>query len=172
MPQSETDPRGSERAFERGSYDSVATFAKQWNAGQTEWVKSASKRTEMAQVERARFEDNSGAIVSEERVSLQHPLSKNNPRLGGDSLQICRSRQQTLRLTRFYPVLHFALGPTDSTLGLSHLQGKRACLHKQIDAATRNPAAAEDFGDLQQTIACALIWLGVHLLRPAIDVGS
>ena len=96
MPQSETDPRGSERAFERGSYDSVATFAKQWNAGQTEWVKSASKRTEMAQVERARFEDNSGAIVSEERVSLQDPLSKKNPRLSGDSLQICRPRQQTL----------------------------------------------------------------------------
>jgi hypothetical protein len=28
-----------------GSYDRVAAFAKQWKAGQTEWVISASKRT-------------------------------------------------------------------------------------------------------------------------------
>jgi hypothetical protein len=28
-----------------GSYDRVAAFARQWKAGQTEWVNSASKRT-------------------------------------------------------------------------------------------------------------------------------
>ena len=28
-----------------GSYDRVASFARQWKAGQTEWVNSASKRT-------------------------------------------------------------------------------------------------------------------------------
>jgi hypothetical protein len=28
-----------------GSYDRVAVFARQWKAGQTEWVYSASKRT-------------------------------------------------------------------------------------------------------------------------------
>ena len=29
-----------------GSYDRVAAFARQWKAGQTEWVNSASKRTD------------------------------------------------------------------------------------------------------------------------------
>jgi hypothetical protein len=28
-----------------GSYDRVAAFARQWKAGQTEWVNSSSKRT-------------------------------------------------------------------------------------------------------------------------------
>jgi hypothetical protein len=28
-----------------GSYDRLAAFARQWKAGQTEWVNSASKRT-------------------------------------------------------------------------------------------------------------------------------
>ncbi|MRW94356.1 hypothetical protein GJ699_30725, partial [Duganella sp. FT80W] len=28
-----------------GSYDRVAAFARQWKAGQLEWVNSASKRT-------------------------------------------------------------------------------------------------------------------------------
>ena len=30
-----------------GSYDRVAAFARQWKAGQTEWVNSASKRTDV-----------------------------------------------------------------------------------------------------------------------------
>jgi transcriptional regulator with XRE-family HTH domain len=30
-----------------GSYDRVAAFARQWKAGQTEWVNSASKRTSL-----------------------------------------------------------------------------------------------------------------------------
>ena len=29
-----------------GSYDRVAAFARQWKAAQTEWVNSASKRTQ------------------------------------------------------------------------------------------------------------------------------
>jgi hypothetical protein len=33
-----------------GSYDRVAAFARQWKAGQTEWVNSASKRT-LAEIE-------------------------------------------------------------------------------------------------------------------------
>jgi transcriptional regulator with XRE-family HTH domain len=30
-----------------GSYDRVAAFARQWKAGQTEWVNSSSKRTQI-----------------------------------------------------------------------------------------------------------------------------